>query len=294
MRRLAAKAIASVPGLRGLRARSRLRLAVLAISAAVLALGAVAIVASRDGATPERLASAAAEPGGETVIAKYAEAKTNTASLFSEPTPVNRLLSMALAPVPTIAPQPEEEPNLAGLSEIPKELIWNRPPEEEEEKKGQRSSFAAFSKARENLPWDAVEPVPFSPLAGVAEPAKTTNAPSASGVVTTEPVAVAGREVANWLKAKVTEIKGADRSRPLYHFELWLEPPAAVKGRLVGVSYAFSTPAIRPQQQASSDRGTGFRISAGGLACADEIVLTLRFDDGRVETVSVDGCKLLS
>jgi hypothetical protein len=67
-----------------------------------------------------------------------------------------------------------------------------------------------------------------------------------------------------------------------------------VKARLVGVSYDFNSPAIRPQSQSSSDRGSGFRISAGGLACADEIVVTLRFDDGRVETAAVDGCKLLS
>jgi hypothetical protein len=236
-----------------------------------------------------------AKPGGETVIAKFARAKAQPSAMFSEPTPVSRLLSMALAPVPTIAPPVEEEPNLAGLSEIPKELIWNRPPKKEEE--GKRSSFAAFSKARENLPWDAIEPVPFSPLAEAPAAAKPADGPKTAAAAMLGPVPLAAgdtSDVANWLKTKVTEIKGADRSRPLYHFELWLEPPKAVKGRLVGVSYAFSTPAIRPQSQASSDRGTGFRISAGGLACADEIVLTLRFDDGRVETAKIDGCKLLS
>lgn len=293
MRRLGASAIAFVPGLRGPRARSRLRLAVLAASAPILALCAIAIVASRDSGAPARLGAASDERGGETVIAKFARAKTNTSSLFSEPTPVSRLLSMALAPVPTFMPRPKEEPNLAGLNEIPKELIWNRP-EEEDEQEDKRSSFAAFSKARENLPWDAVEPVPFSPLAAKPKPTEAAAAPSASATPAMGPVTLAGSEVVRWLKTKVTEIKGADRSRPLYHFEIWLEPPAAIKGRLIGVSYAFSTPAIRPQQQASSDPGTGFRISAGGLACADEIVLTLRFNDGQVETVSIDGCKLLS
>jgi NifU-like protein involved in Fe-S cluster formation len=46
--------------------------------------------------------------------------------------------------------------------------------------------------------------------------------------------------------------------------------------------------------QASSDQTSGFRISAGGLACADEITLTLRFDNGQSEKVTVDGCKLFS
>ena len=72
-----------------------------------------------------------------------------------------------------------------------------------------------------------------------------------------------------------------------------MEPPAALKQQLLGVSYEFNTPAIRPQSQASSNSGTGFRISAGGLACADEIVVTVRFVDGRVEKTSLDGCGLL-
>jgi len=101
-------------------------------------------------------------------------------------------------------------------------------------------------------------------------------------------------DVGAWVKSKVTEIKGADRQRPLYHFELWLDPPAAVRRRLVGVTYDFSTPAILPQTQASSDQASGFRISAGGLACADKVTLTLRFDDGRTQKVSLDGCKLFS
>jgi hypothetical protein len=298
MRRLTAKAIAAVPGLRALRGRGLLRPGVLVPVAVVLAVGAAALLMPHERAVLKPEPAAAAKPGGETVIAKFAKAKlakakAQTLSPVAEPTPVSRLLSMALAPVPAIAPPVEEEPNLAGLSEIPKELIWNRPPKKEEEE-GKRSSFAAFSQARENLPWDAVEPVPFSPLAEAPATAKAAGGPKTAPAAMRGPVSATGGEVVNWLKAKVTEIKGADRSRPLYHFELWLEPPQAVKGRLVGVSYAFSTPAIRPQSQASSDRGTGFRISAGGLACADEIVLTLRFDDGRVETATVDGCKLLS
>ncbi len=160
-------------------------------------------------------------------------------------------------------------------------------------KEANPKAFAAFSGPREELPWDAVEPVPFAPLS------PTPTAASADGA---KPAAAARQplhlpddgDVGGWLKAKVTEIKGAARSRPFYHFELWLEPPAAMKQRLVGVAYDFNTPAIRPQSQASSNRASGFRISAGGLACADEIEMTLRFDDGSVHKVAVDGCKLLS
>jgi hypothetical protein len=211
-----------------------------------------------------------------------------------EPTTVGRLVTMALVPaLPQTGPLADAEPNLRGLSEIPRELIWNRPPAEDDKKK--RKASAAFSRVSENLPWDAVEPVHFTPLGPRATPGKVTPQPKGATPPTPQTVVALprGGEVKRWIKSKVTEIKGSSRARPLYHFELWLEPPTDVKQRLVGVSYAFSSPAIRPQTQTSSDRTNGFRISAGGLACADEVTLTLRFDDGRSHTVALDGCKLL-
>jgi len=209
------------------------------------------------------------------------------AATSAAPTSVNSLFAPAL--IPSAAPR-SVEPSLEGLSEIPRELIWNRPPKKKEE--AQRKSFAAFSKVSEVLPWDAVEPVPFSPLAPKPVPVRAKAKPAAPlGPPINLPK---GGQVETWMRAKATEIKGADRTRPLYHFEVWLEPPAAVKRRLVGVSYEFSTPAIMPQSQASSDQASGFRISAGGLACADEITVTLTFDDGQTAKVAVDGCKLLS
>lgn len=269
-----------------------------------------------------------AKPGGETVIAKLDPVDPDPAKRDDEPkrdpakpaqtaleqpkldetkldrtkpvqaeapppaktTPMPRHLAMMLAPV-IVEPPADEEPNLDGLNEIPPELIWNRP--EKKEKEATPKAFAAFSNARDELAWGAVEPVPFAPL---ASDTPSTQADGAKPVVAALPPLNLpdSSALGTWLKSKVTEIKGADRSRPLYHFELWLEPPAALKQRLVGVAYEFSTPAIRPRSQASSDKTSGFRISAAGLACADEITLTLRFDDGSVEKAVVDGCKLLT
>ena len=96
------------------------------------------------------------------------------------------------------------------------------------------------------------------------------------------------------MKAKATEIKGVERARPLYHFEFWLEPPQEVRGSLASVAYEFNTPAVMPQSQVSREKETGFRISAGGLVCADKVTITLRFRDGRSQRVEVDGCKLVS
>jgi hypothetical protein len=292
MRLLTAREAFCAADLRGLHASAPVRLAALVVMGTLLAIGAGSLMTPAENANRGPEPAARARTGGETVIAKFVNAKREAGLQFAEPTPVSRLLSMALAPIPIIAPPRAAEPNLEGLSEIPKELIWNRPPDKEDT--AEPKAFAAFSKAREELPWDAVEPVPFSPLA----PAARAPASSAQAIVAAAPAAAldlpGGGEVGSWVKAKVTEVKGADRSRPLYHFELWLEPPAELKRRLVGVAYAFSTPAIRPQSQASSDQTSGFRISAGGLACADEITLTLRFDDGRSQEVIVDGCKLLS
>lgn len=254
----------------------------------LLAIAALTVTGSKDGL---QNAPTSTVGGGETVVTKYARADELGWAGLSEakPTSPNRLLAMALAPIISAEPARDKEPTLKGLNEIPRDLIWNRPPEEEE--KERPKAFGVLSKASEALPWDAVEPVPFSPLPNTpvtAAKAKPTAAPR-------EALALPdGGQVETWVKTKVTEIKGADRSRPLYHFQLWLEPPANVKRRLVGVAYDFSTPAIRPQMQASSDQASGFRVSAGGLACADKITVTLRFDDGRSQKVAIDGCKLLS
>ena len=291
----AAKAMPGAVSLFGIRA---IRLASLA---GLIVLGIVSLFAAHLLGTEEmpRLdesgqaqakpqASHQVKPSGETVIAKLGQAEIASPA---NPVSMPRQLATMLPPALPEAPPRDEEPNLEGLSEIPKELIWNRPPDKK--KKAEPKAFAAFSKAREVLPWDAVEPVPFAPLTPAPLPAPADGAKPAAALQQSTGLPDSG-QVGAWLKAKVTEIKGADRSRPLYHFELWLEPPAVVKQRLVGVAYAFSTPAIRPQAQDSSDKTSGFRISAGGLACADEITVTLRFDDGSVQKIAVDGCKLLS
>lgn len=292
MRLLAAKTVPFVAGLSGIRgARSGLA-AALIVAGALFAISAQTLPRLEADANHAKPMSQA-KLGGETVVSKFAQGETETAA---EPASASRLMAMALASVPLATPAPprEQEPNLAGLSEIPRELIWNRQPDKE--KKGDPKTFATFSKARENLPWDAVEPVPFSPIAPAPRAAKAqAQAPSGKRVAALQPLALPNDgQIETWLKTKVTEIKGTARARPLYHFELWLEPPAEVKRRLVGVAYEFSTPAVMPQVQASSDQTSGFRISAGGLACADEITLTLRFDDGQSEKVTVDGCKLFS
>ena len=310
-RRLCARLRATLPaGLRaGLPATLAARpLAGLAAMATLLAIG-VYILFSPGADESRAVQAASAAPGGETVVSKFARSKRPytkfaqsrfapaaqpapmAADVTAEPTPASRLLAMALATVPSAVPPRSTEPTLEGLSEIPRELIWNRPPKSKKDE-AEPKAFGAFSKVSEVLPWDAIEPVPFSPLKPKPVPVRATaKAVAALGPPIDLPK---GGQVETWMRAKATEFKGVDRARPLYHFELWLEPPASVKRRLVGVSYAFSTPAIRPQSQASSDQASGFRISAGGLACADEITVTLTFDDGRAQKVAVDGCKLLS
>ena len=148
------------------------------------------------------------------------------------------------------------EPNLAGLAEIPHDMPWDAKPDEKPEPRQK-----AFAPA-------------------IAAPKVQARLP-ANGVVE------------GWVKAKATEVKGEDRGRPLYHFELWLDAPPAVKQRLVAVSYDFNTAAVMPQMQISSEQNTGFRVSVGGLACADKITVTLRFKDGQSQQVAVDGCRLL-
>lgn len=192
------------------------------------------------------------------------------------------------AAAPEASPKQSKEPNLAGLAEIPKDLLTRQPKHEEDDVR-RKPSFAAPASGGENLPWDAVEPVTFTPMGPGQQHAPGSPAPAAASASAVE---ISDAEIGKWLKGKATTIKGADRERPLYHFVVWVEPPEALQAHVAGVSYDFSSPAVQPQSQASSDRGSNFQINAAGLACADEITVTLRFDDGRVEKTNIDGCKL--
>ena len=188
------------------------------------------------------------------------------------------------------------EPRLDGLADIPlQDWIVPRP------KTDDAKAFGETAKPqKEDLPWDAVEPVPFNPPGPTPVHADAAAAIATPSVPTTPAVSAAvGKLPANatvegWVKAKATEVKGEERARPLYHFEFWLDAPEEVKRELVAVSYEFNTPAVRPQSQISSERNTSFRVYTGGLACAERVTVTLKFNDGRTQQVAVDGCRLVS
>ncbi|OFW71678.1 MAG: hypothetical protein A2W02_00075 [Alphaproteobacteria bacterium RBG_16_64_48] len=222
-------------------------------------------------------ATSEAPEGGESVFAKLSSAP---AISTSKPTPADEAAE-AVSPA-------AGEPRLDGLAEIPLKE-WDR----DEAESAEPQAFGENSKTREVLPWDAVEPVPFTAATPVAAPAQSP-APEAPQATPAPALLPASGDVEAWVKAKATEIKGGDRARPLYHFEFWLEPPEEVKRRLVAVAYEFNTPAVMPQSQMSSEQQTGFRVSAGGLACADKVTVTLKFKDGQSQQVAVDGCRLVS
>jgi hypothetical protein len=249
--------------------------AVLALSAGAIGIPGVLLV-------PLAKEVTAASVTGETVIAKFDE------------------VPVAVKPVPqpkAVQPEasaPAGEPNLAGLADIPVDMPWKHDAKPADRKDAPRA-FSPDAEGREVLPWDAVEPVPPPSQTGSITPAgpqPETPAPEPAPKITPVRLPASG-DVEGWVKAKATEIKGEDRGRPLYHFEVWLDAPAEVKQRLVAVAYAFNTPAVMPQMQVSSEQKTGFRVSVGGLTCADKITITLKFNDGQSQQVAVDGCRLL-
>jgi hypothetical protein len=249
--------------------------AVLALSAGAIGIPGVLLV-------PLAKEVTAASVTGETVIAKFDE------------------VPIAVKPVPqpkAVQPEasaPAGEPNLAGLADIPVDMPWKHDAKPADRKDAPRA-FSPDAEGREVLPWDAVEPVPPPSQTGSITPAgpqPETPAPEPAPKITPVRLPASG-DVEGWVKAKATEIKGEDRGRPLYHFEVWLDAPAEVKQRLVAVAYAFNTPAVMPQMQVSSEQKTGFRVSVGGLTCADKITITLKFNDGQSQQVAVDGCRLL-
>jgi len=269
---------------RGARPISLALVAGLVAFEAVLALGTGAVgipgvllvrLAGGSGGAGATATSEAPE-GGESVFAKLSSAP---AISTSKPTPADEAAE-AVSPA-------AGEPRLDGLAEIPLKE-WDR----DEAESAEPQAFGENSKTREVLPWEAVEPVPFTAATPVAAPAQSP-APEAPQATPALALLPASGDVEAWVKAKATEIKGGDRARPLYHFEFWLEPPEEVKRRLMAVAYEFNTPAVMPQSQMSSEQKTGFRVSAGGIACADKVTVTLKFKDGQSQQVAVDGCRLL-
>jgi hypothetical protein len=253
--------------------------AVLALSAGAVGIPGVLLMRLTDESAAR--ATPVQADGGESVVAKLAAPAATLAEKVPEPA------------------QSAGEPRLEGLADIPLQKWIDDAPARPKPKAFGAEPSGEGSKTRDTLPWDAVEPVPFAPIAPKAAAladatASIQTAPKvqqASGALAELP---ASGVVAAWVKAKAVKIKGEDRARPLYHFEFWIEPPDDIRKQLAAVAYEFSTPAVRPQSQMSSEKMTGFRVSAGGLACADKITVTLRFMDGRSQQVDVDGCRLLS
>jgi hypothetical protein len=252
--------------------------AVLLLSAGAVGIPGVVLVRVADDGNAPQSENAAEAPGdgGESVVAK-----PHVPSAVPEP------------PAETQAP-PAGEPHLDGLADVPLR-DWIAP----KSKGPEPQTLAEAAKSGEALPWDAIEPVPFDSAAPKLASAGTTASlpsPVRSDRETSPALAElpANGAVESWVKAKATEMRGEHRTRPLYHFEFWLDAPDEVKRRLVAVAYQFNTPAVRPQSQISVEKASGFKVSAGGLVCADKVTVTLKFNDGRSQQVAVDGCKLLS
>jgi hypothetical protein len=282
LRRFAGRTMSAVGNHRGARMISLALVAGLIAFEAILVLGAGAV--GIPGILLVRLAGGSGGAGATPSSEAPEGGESDFAKLFSAPA-ISKSTSTDEAA--EAASPPAGEPRLDGLAEIPLKE-WDR----DEAESAEPQAFGENSKAREVLPWDAVEPVPFAAATPVAAPAQSP-APEAPQATTAPAPLPASGDVEAWVKAKATEVKSDDRARPLYHFEFWLEPPEEVKRRLVAVAYEFNTPAVMPQAQMSSEQKTGFRVSAGGLTCADKVTVTLKFKDGQSQQVAVDGCRLL-
>ena len=241
-----------------------------------------------DTPAPEIMAAPALDEGGETVVAKataptalpraddfFFHRSTPNAPRLAADSPKGQLDVGTLDPTALVAEQLREKP-----VDTSKRTRAVPPP-------------IGGSASPVTLPWDATEPIPYSrqaslePGAPSIEPARI--APPDKSEATT---ALSADEAQFWVRANKKTFKGANRARPMLHFELWLEPPAAMRDRILSVSYDVEAGAVQPRSQQSRERQTGFRVGFGGLGCADSIKLTLRFNDGRAQEVDLDGCNL--
>jgi hypothetical protein len=254
---------------------------VLALSAGAVGIPGVFLVRFADAKS-----DALTDPGGESVVAKQPVAvPTPEVAQLDTPPLITSSVAPAAVPVP-------ESPQTAGpldLTTVPDLDPATEANEEEAASKKPAIVPAAQSTPTEVLPWDEIEPEPFTPN-GPTRSATPDHASAAPAPVQLP----AGGDAQGWVRSKASTVAGGvdEHGRPLYRFELWVEPPAEVKQRLVAVAYDFDAPSAEPRTQESTEQQTGFRVRFGGLACADKITLTLKFDDGQQQQVAVNGCKI--
>ena len=261
--------------------------ATLALSASAIGIPGIFLV--HLDAETKQAGAVAQRAGGETVMAK--------GPLRTEPEVA------VVAPTET-TPAPEAAAPAAQLDVDtldPTSLVASQAVKNSAEGSQRQLPMRAFiggTASPETLPWDAVEPIPYHQEASLQsktpqrQPSRFGPPEPEKGFATPS-VDVSEWAAGEWVKAKATQIKGANRARPMLHFELWVEPPPEVKQRIIAIAYDVPTGAARPRAQESRERQTGFRVGFGGLGCSDKITLTLTFDDGRSQELDVDGCKLL-
>jgi hypothetical protein len=262
---------------RGARTISFALVAGLVAFEAVLAFGASAV--GIPGIFLVHFTSAEAETGGESVIAKSQKIETMPKSAQA---PVQPSLP---APAVTDSPVLTDIAALTSLpddtqTQIPAERIPDPPapaPAQVASIGGVSPSYIARPGEREELPWHLTEPMPY-------QPPFTGRKPAVAAKLGPPVQLPKSGTVEAWVKAKASA--RADG------FELWVEPPAAFKTRLIAVAYESGAKSAEPRVQDSREPSTGFRVRFTGSACADQITLTLKFDDGQTRKVTVDGCKL--
>ena len=274
----------------------------LALVAGLMAFEAVLVLSTGAVGIPGVLMVRFADNDGGAETAPNLTAAAGGESLFAKvptPEPTHQAADDPAKPS-SASSAPTGEPHLDGLADIPLKP-WIEAKREDPNPDGAKAFGASSVKVnKEVLPWDAVEPYrPDGDGAGASSPETTAslpapNAPAPSPAPSMLLALPLPSAVAGWVKAKASEIKGGERGRALYHFEFWLDAPEDVKRRLVAVAYDFNTPAVMPQSQVSHEEKTGFRVSAGGLTCADKVTVTLKFNDGQLQQVAVDGCRLVS
>ena len=259
---------------RGARTISLVLVAGLVAFEAALVLGASAV--GIPGIFLVYFTNAEAETGGESVIAKSRKVEAMPKS--ARPAVKPSLLAPAVTDLPVLT-------DIAALASLPDDTQTQSPAEPAPDRPAQAATVGGVSPRyiarpgeREELPWHLTEPMPYPPVTARSKPA-------IAATVGLAPVQLPkSGDVEAWVKAKASA--RADG------FELWVEPPAALKKRLIAVAYDSGAKSAEPRVQESREPSTGFRVRFAGSACADQITLTLTFDDGQTRKVAVDGCKL--
>lgn len=93
-------------------------------------------------------------------------------------------------------------------------------------------------------------------------------------------------------KARAVMIPGLldSEHRQIYDFTVWISSSNLTLSKIRQVSYQFKHNTFLLHERESTDMSNGFLVSYRGWGCLSLVVITVQYDDGKIETIYFNMC----